>query len=134
VSGSDRRRTIIRTDDAPSPAGAYSQAVAVLQTVYCAGQVGLDPVTRQPAEGVADQTMRALENLDAVLRAAGGSLDDVVSVTAFLRHSADAPAFDAAYRERMAAILPARATVGVELPAPYLVEISAIAVIGAGAG
>lgn len=127
-------RTIVRTADAPAPAGAYSQAVVVGDVVYCAGQVGIDPSTGTAEVGVAAQTERALRNVAAVLAAAGSTLADIVTVTVFLRHASEAPTFNAAYAAAMPEPRPARSTVGVELPEPLLVEITVMAVRGSGTG
>lgn len=129
MSTPDADRVAVRSDRAPEPAGAYSQGVLVDGVLYCAGQVGLDPTTRRAPESIHAQTSQALRNLEAVISKAGGSLDDVVSVTVFLHRASDAPAFDASYRALMPEPWPARATVGVELPDPFLIEMSAIAVI-----
>ncbi len=78
-------RTIIQTDEAPAAIGPYSQAVAVGETVYVSGQIPLDPATMEiVSDEFEPQVRRVLDNLTAVARAAGGSLDDVVKLNVFL--------------------------------------------------
>ena len=120
-------RKIIHTDAAPKAIGTYSQAVRVNDTVYFAGQIGLDPATMQIVEGIDAQIRRVFDNLKAVAQAAGGSLNDVVRFTVYLT---DLGHF-AKVNEIMATYLtepyPARAAVGVaSLPRGALVEIDAI--------
>lgn len=121
---------VILTTEAPTPGGAYSQAIRAGELVFLSGQVGIDPKTGQVREGVAAQTRQALHNLEAVLLAAGGSLDRLVKTTCFLT-SIDAFAeFNAAYEQVMGEHKPTRSTVGVQLAGDYLVEIEGIALLG----
>lgn len=122
-------KKIVSTPEAPAAVGAYSQAVVANGFVYCSGQVPLDPASGELIGGsIADQTRRCLENLSAVLRAAGASLDDVVKVTAFLLDMGDFPEFNEAYGEFFGDEPPARATVAVAgLPKGAQVEIECIA-------
>ncbi|MDQ3951796.1 MAG: RidA family protein, partial [Actinomycetota bacterium] len=115
--------------EAPAAVGAYSQAVVSNGFVFCSGQVPLDPQTGELIGGsIADQTRRCLENLSAVLRAAGATLDDVVKVTAFLIDMNDFPEFNEAYGEFFGDEPPARATVAVAgLPKGAEVEVECIA-------
>ena len=127
------RREIIETPDAPKAIGPYSQAVAVSggRTLYCSGQIALDPGTGQiVGEGdVAAQTRRVLDNLAAVLGAANMTFDHVVKAGIFLADMADFGAVNELYGERFAVDPPARATVQVAgLPKGVLVEIDAVAV------
>ena len=120
-------RQIIHTDDAPKAIGTYSQAVRIDNTVYCSGQIGLDPKTMQMVEGIDAQIRRVLDNLKAVAEAADGTLNDAVRFTVYLT---DLKHF-ATVNEIMATYLkppyPARAAVGVaSLPRDALVEIDAI--------
>ena len=122
-------RKIIHTDAAPKAIGTYSQAVRVGDTVYFAGQIGLDPATMQIVEGIDAQIRRVFDNLKAVAETAGGTLNDVVRFTVYLT---DLGHF-AKVNEIMATYLtepyPARAAVGVaSLPRGALVEIDAIMV------
>ena len=123
-------RRAVETAGAPRALGPYSQGVAAGDTVYCAGQVGLDPATGKLVPGgVAAETARALENLTAVLAAAGLSLADVVKTTVYLADLADFAAMNEVYGRHLTPPYPARATVQVAaLPAGARVEIEAIAV------
>jgi len=120
-------RKIIHTDHAPKAIGTYSQAVRIDNTVYCSGQIGLDPKSMQMVDGIDAQIRRVFDNLKAVAEAAGGSLNDAVRVTVYLT---DLKYF-AKVNEIMATYLtepyPARAAVGVaSLPRDALVEIDAV--------
>ncbi|MEP6642265.1 MAG: Rid family detoxifying hydrolase [Gaiellales bacterium] len=124
-------RTVIATDGAPRPyAGApYSQGIKAAGLVFCAGQVGLDPAsgTLVPG-GVEAQAQRAMENLKAVLEAAGSSFDRVVKTTVFVADLADFATVNEVYAAFFRDLPPARSTVQVAgLPAGALVEIEAIA-------
>ncbi|HTE16656.1 MAG TPA: RidA family protein [Burkholderiales bacterium] len=120
-------RKTIHTDLAPKAIGTYSQAVRTGNTVYCSGQIGLDPQTMQMVEGIDAQIRRVLDNLQAVAEAAGGTLNDVVRFTVYLtdlKHFAKVNEIMAAYLKEP---YPARAAVGVaSLPRDALVEIDAI--------
>jgi len=120
-------RIEIRTDDAPRGTGAYSQAIRAGDLVYVSGQGPLDPATLEVVGStVEEQTEVTIRNLDSVARAAGGSLGDVVKVSAFLASIDDFPEFNTTY-ERLFATLPrpARTTTGAELR-DILVEIDAV--------
>ena len=124
-------RTVIATDGAPRPyAGApYNQGIKAAGLVFCAGQVGLDPAsgTLVPG-GVEAQAQRAMENLKAVLEAAGSSFDKVVKTTVFVADLADFATVNEVYAAFFRDLPPARSTVQVAgLPAGALVEIEAIA-------
>jgi len=99
--------------------------------VFCSGQIPLDPATGQVIEGdIAAQTRQVLDNLGAVLAAAGGTLADVVRTTIFLADMDDFGAVNAAYGERFPSDPPARATVqAARLPRDVRLEIDAIAVL-----
>jgi 2-iminobutanoate/2-iminopropanoate deaminase len=121
-------RQAVSTSSAPAAIGPYSQAIAVDGTVYCSGQIGLDPATGELAEGLDAQAERALRNLAAVLDAAGVTLADVVKTTIFLTDMGDFAAVNAIYASAMPDPPPARSTVAVAaLPKGALVEIEAIA-------
>lgn len=122
-------KKVVATPDAPAAVGAYSQAVVSNGFVFCSGQVPLDPQTGELVGGsIADQTRRCLENLSAVLRAAGSGLDAVVKVTAFLIDMNDFPEFNEAYAEFFGDEPPARATFAVAaLPKGAEIEIECIA-------
>jgi len=126
VTGS---RETLASDAAPRAIGPYAQAVAAGDLVFCSGQVGLDPASgRLVPGGVAAEAARALENLAAVLSAAGLGLGDVVKTTVYLVDLADFAAVNEVYARHFPAPYPARATVGVAaLPAGARVEIEAVA-------
>jgi len=121
----------ITTDKAPAAMGPYSQAIVAGDLVFCAGQLGLDPATRQIASGdIKVQTARVLDNLSAVLEAAGSGLDRVVKTTVFLEDMAEFAAMNEVYAQRFGTHRPARSTVQVaKLPGTGgRVEIECIAV------
>jgi 2-iminobutanoate/2-iminopropanoate deaminase len=122
-------REIISTPDAPKAIGPYSQAVRANGLVFVSGQVAIDPATQQVVEGnVAIQTERVMENLSAILAAAGSRLDLVLRCTVFLKSMNDFAAMNAVYGKYFSAAPPARSTVEVSrLPKDVLVEIDVIA-------
>ena len=122
----------ISTKNAPAAIGPYSQAVRVGDFLYSSGQVALDPGTGVLVEGgIEAQTTRVLENLKAVLEAAGIDLIHVVKTTVFLKNMGDFAAMNAIYAKYFApegVVAPARSTVEVaRLPKDALVEIEVIA-------
>ncbi|HEY1646956.1 MAG TPA: RidA family protein [Terracidiphilus sp.] len=124
----------IETAKAPAAIGPYSQAVRVGNLVFTAGQIALAPETGQlVAGGIAEQTARALENLKAILEAAGSSLDRAVKATVYLKDFNDFMAMNVAYGDYMGkngVPPPARTTVEVSrLPKDALVEIEIVAEI-----
>ncbi|NMG56664.1 RidA family protein [Aromatoleum aromaticum] len=124
-------RSIVSTPNAPAAIGTYSQAVRTGNTVYCSGQIGLDPATMQMAEGFEAQTVRVFENLKAVADAAGGSLADATRLTIYLTDLANFAKVNEVMARYFAEPYPARAAVGVkELPKGALVEADAILVLG----
>jgi len=122
-------KKIIQTDHAPAAVGPYSQAVRIGQFVYTAGQIPLDPATGALVDGdITDQSERALRNLQAVLAAAGGSLNDVVKTTVFLQDIAEFGAMNAVYAQFFSENPPARSAVQVAaIPLGARVEIEAVA-------
>jgi 2-iminobutanoate/2-iminopropanoate deaminase len=120
----------VSTPHAPAAIGPYSQAVEIDGTVYCSGQIALDPASGQlVAGGAAAETERALANLKAVLAAAGLGFEHVVKVTIYLADLADFATVNDVYARHVRAPFPARATVGVAaLPRGARVEIDAVAV------
>jgi len=125
------QRQPIRTDAAPKAIGPYEQAIRIDGLVFTAGQIPIDPKTGNFVEGgVAEQTRQVLENLKAVLKAAGSSMDCVVKATVFLKNMADFPAMNEVYAEYFPAAKPARSTVAVaELPRGALIEIDLVATV-----
>lgn len=120
----------ISAGDAPQAIGTYSQAIRSESTVYLSGQIGLDPGTSQLVEGIDAQIERVLQNLDAVTRAAGGSLDDLVKLNVYLTDLAHFPKVNEAMARRFKEPFPARAAVGVAaLPRGALVEIDGVLVL-----
>jgi 2-iminobutanoate/2-iminopropanoate deaminase len=121
----------IRTDAAPKAIGPYEQAIRVNNFIFTAGQIPIDPKTGNIVEGgIAPQTRQVLENLHAVLDAAGASLDAVVKATVFLKNMGDFAAMNEVYSEYFAASKPARSTVAVaELPRGALIEIDLCAAL-----
>ncbi len=117
----------IQTSAAPAPVGPYSQAIDTGEFVFCAGQVGLDPASGQLAEGLEAQTQRALDNIEAVLAAAGLGFADVVKTTCFLADVGEFGAFNAIYATRFGDPAPARSTVQAVLPRGARVEIEVVA-------
>jgi len=120
----------VATDKAPKAIGPYSQAIVSDDTVYTAGQVALDPKTGELAGvTVAEQTDRVLQNLTAVLAAAGSSLGQVVKTTVYLADMADFAAMNEVYARHFGGHRPARSTVqAAGLPKGARVEIDAIAI------
>src|SRR5438105_1681744 len=121
----------IATTAAPPAIGPYSQAVRAGQSLFCSGQIGLDPATGElVAGGVVAESTRVLENLRAVIAAAGGSLDNVVRTTIYLVDLTDFAPVNEVYARFFTPPFPARATVGVAaLPRGARVEIDAIALL-----
>jgi 2-iminobutanoate/2-iminopropanoate deaminase len=128
-------RHAISTNGAPAAIGPYSQAIGAGRLVFCSGQVGLEPSTGELVEGgIEAQAERALQNLGAVLDAAGLTYNDIVKTTCFLADMADFAAFNAVYARFMTDPPPARSTFAVAaLPKGARVEIEAIAVRHEGA-
>ena len=122
-------RTEGRTDQAPLPAGPYSQSVRIGDVVAAAGQVGIMP-DGTVVDGVGPQTRQSLANVAKVLEASGASMDDVVTVRVFLTDAAQFGEMNEVYAEAFRAPYPARTTVYVGLPDGLLVEIDALAVVG----
>jgi len=122
-------RQVIATDYGPKAIGPYSQAIKANGLVFLSGQIPLDPATQQLIAGdVAAQTERVLQNIAAILAAAGCSLAQVVKTTVFVKSMDDFAAMNAVYGRHFTADPPARSTVEVaRLPKDVLVEIDVIA-------
>lgn len=123
---------IVNSDSAPAAIGPYSQGVIAGGFLYTAGQIPLDPVTKQVVEGdIVAQTRRVMDNLQAVLAAAGASWRDVVKTTVYLQDMGDFPRMNEVYSTVMGEARPARSTVQVAaLPRGVLVEIDLVAHLG----
>ena len=123
-------KKIISTKEAPAAVGPYSQAVRVGSTVYCAGQIALDPKSGQIVPGgIGAQTRRVLENIAAVLRAESLGFENIVKTTVFLTNLSDFQTVNEIYGSYFKKEPPARSTVQVPaLPKGANVEIEVIAV------
>ena len=126
------QKSIIKTDQAPNPIGPYSQAVEANGLVFVAGQIGLNPETRQlAAGGVEAETAQIMENIKAILRAANLSMDNIVNTTIYIKDLSGFPKVNEVYGKYFTGNFPARATVGADnLPGGAGVEIAVIAVRG----
>lgn len=125
-------RQVIHSDLAPKAIGPYSQAIRAGDFIFCAGQTPIDPATGNLVEGgIEEQTRRVLQNLAAVLAAAGTSFDRVVKTTVFLLDMNDFARMNAVYAEFFPTNPPARSTIQVaRLPKDARVEIELIALTG----
>ena len=120
-------RKVIRTSEGPRPRGPYSQAIVADGFVFVAGQASVNPSTNELELGdVRSETRRTLQNIRAILEAAGSSLRDVVRVGVFLADMKDFDGMNAVYREFFTEDPPARTTVGAQL-SKIKVEIDCIA-------
>lgn len=117
----------IHTDNAPQAIGPYSQAVKFGNLLITSGQLGLDPKTGTFPEGIAAQTKQALENVKAIVEAAGASMEQVVKTTVFLKDMNDFATMNEIYGQFFKEPYPARSAVEVaRLPKDGLVEIEVI--------
>lgn len=124
----------IETAKAPTPVGPYSQAVRSGSFLFLSGQIGLDPETGKLIKGgVEVQSLQALQNLESVIREAGGTIDDIVKTTIFLVDLGEFSKVNQVYADFFGKLRPARSTVEVsKLPLDAEMEIEAIAIIGSG--
>ncbi len=120
-------RKVVRTSEAPKPKGVYSQAIIADGFVFVAGQACINPQTNENEYGdIQSETRRTLQNIRAILEAAGSSLKEVVRVCVFLADLNDFAAMNQVYKEFFPEDQPARTTVGVQLP-KIKIEIDCIA-------
>ena len=122
-------REIIHTDKGPKAIGPYSQAVKANGFIFVSGQTAFDPATGKPIDGgAAEQTERILQNLKAIVEAAGSSLDRAVRLGVFLKDMNDFTAMNEVYARYFPSSPPARSTVEVSrLPRDFAVEIDLVA-------
>lgn len=123
-------KTIVRSEQAPAPVGPYSQAVKVGDLLFCSGQIAIDPKNNQMLEGadVKTQAKQVMENIGAVLSAAGGHYRDICKTTIFLTNMGDFSLVNEVYSQYFTQDPPARSTVEVSaLPKNALVEVEVIA-------
>ena len=126
-------KKIVNTGNAPLPVGPYNQAVVINGLVFTAGQIAIDPQTNTLLDGdIEAQTRRCLDNLQAVLQAAGSSMAQVIKTTVFLKDMNDFQAMNAVYATYFAEdTAPARSAVEASrLPKDVLVEIECVAALG----
>ena len=119
----------IVTDKAPGAVGPYSQAIRTGDFLFCSGQIPIDPATGKLVEGgVEAQTEQVFKNIKAVLKAAGGTMENIVKATVFLKDMADFQKVNAIYAKNFDPPFPARSAVAVkDLPLYVDVEIEVIA-------
>ena len=123
-------KEIIRTDKSPKAIGPYSQAVKTANLLFISGQLPLSPISGEIPPGIKAQTGQALENLKAILLAAGVSLEAVVKTTVFLKNLDDFQAMNEVYQTHFDSDPPARSTVQVaRIPRDALIEIEAVSVL-----
>jgi 2-iminobutanoate/2-iminopropanoate deaminase len=125
-------KEVISTPNAPSAIGPYSQAIRAGNLLFVSGQISIDPSTGNVIDDktIQGQTRRVLQNLIAIVEAAGGSAQNIVKTTVFLRDMSDFAGMNAVYSTFFTASPPARATVeAARLPRDVFIEIDCIAVI-----
>jgi len=123
-----KEKVYIKTEQAPSPLGAYSQAVKVANWLFISGQLPLNPSTGELiSKDVAEQAKQTFENLKAILKAAGMGLKNIVKITLYIRNLEDFPIINKVYEEYFREVLPARSTVQAFLPKNAALEVDAIA-------
>ena len=128
--GVSAQKRAVETNDAPKAIGPYSQAIVANGFVFAAGQIGTDPKTGVLADGTEAQVEQTLNNIAAVLKASGSSMDNVVKATVFLADINDFAKMNEIYGRHFKAPFPARSTVQVaRLPRDAKVEIDVVAVL-----
>ena len=124
-------KQIIQTDSAPTPVGPYSQAVSAGNLLFVSGQGALNPATGEPVrDSIEVEAKQVMENLKAILEAAGSSLDKVVKSTCYVTDLGDFKAFNAVYATYFTQDPPARTTIqAARLPLDFRVEVDVIAMM-----
>jgi 2-iminobutanoate/2-iminopropanoate deaminase len=126
-------KDVVRTERAPAPfqGAPYNQAIVVGDLVFVAGQLGLAPgATEMVGPGITEQSEQVMQNLGAILEAAGSGLDRLVKTTVFLQHLDDFAGMNEIYAGHIGNNPPARSTIEVaKLPSGALVEIEAVALL-----
>jgi len=127
-------KQLVFTNEAPAAIGPYSQAIRTGNLLFTAGQIGLDPATGQMVHGgIKEQTTRVLENLKAILEAAGSGLEKTIKATVYLKNFDDFAAMNTIYGEYLApegVAPPARTTIeAARLPKDALIEIELVATV-----
>jgi len=121
-------KKIVRTENAPKPVGPYSQGIQVDKFLFVSGQVAIDPKEGKiVADDIKGQTVRVMENIKAIMQAAGYSFSDVIQSNVYLSSMKLFSEFNSEYAKYFDKEFPTRATVGIELMPGALVEISVIA-------
>ncbi len=122
-------KQVIATTNAPAAIGPYSQAIQAGNILFASGQLGINPITGEFAEGVKEQTLQVFKNIKAILAEAGFEIGDVVKTTVFLANMDDFAAMNEVYASQFEGAFPARSAVAVKtLPKNGLVEIEVVAV------
>ncbi|WP_259015329.1 RidA family protein [Emticicia fluvialis] len=126
-----QNKEIVKTDKAPVPIAPYSQGVKANGMLYVAGQIGLNPETRKLVDGgVEPETMQIMENIKAIVEAAGARMEDIVNTTIYMKDLGNFARVNDLYGKFFTGTFPARTTVGVaNLPGGANIEIAVIAVL-----
>jgi len=132
VSSPSSTKRVIFTENAPRPIGPYSQGILVAGFLFISGQIPIDPSTNRLIEDNFEKAVRrVLDNIKAIVEAAGGSMDDIVKVTVYLRDINKFNVFNEIYKQYFSKEPPARVVVEVSnLPKNVDLEVEAIAYIG----
>lgn len=124
------KKEVIHAENAPKAIGCYSRAIKVANTVYLSGQIGLIPETMELVDGIEQQTHQVFKNLQAVVAAAGGTLNDIVKLNIYMTTMSNFALINQIMSEYFTAPYPARAAIGVqELPKGALVEADGVVIL-----
>jgi 2-iminobutanoate/2-iminopropanoate deaminase len=131
VGASAQHKEIVKTDKAPVPIAPYSQGVKSNGLLFVAGQIGLNPTDRKLVEGgIEAETNQIMENIRAIVEAAGSKLDDIVNTTIYLKNINDFAKVNEIYGKYFTGNFPARTTIGVaNLPGGANIEIAVVAAL-----